>query len=851
MSVGLVVVSHSPALAGAARELAAQMLPGSPARIALAAGLADGSTGTDATRIAAAIGEVDSPDGVLVLLDLGSALLSAELALELVEPTVRERVMLSPAPLVEGLVAAAVAAATGAQLAAVAAEAAGALVAKQEQLTVASAPPTEPSAGARPAGTQSPAGTPDAGTPDAEVPDAEFELRAEHGLHARPAALLVQTVRRHDADVRLSNLSTGAGPVPAGSMGRVTALGAERGHRIRVQASGPQAGEAVAAVLALVASGFTDQAAAPAPAVPEPAVPEPAVPEPAAPVPAAPPAAAAADGRGVAASPGVAIGPCLPWTSATPHLPAEQVGEPADELHRLAAALAAVGDRTAALRDAVRRDTGPAAAVFEAHLLLLEDPDLLAEARRRIGQGAAATAAWSGAAGDLAAELAALPDAYQRERAADVRAIADAVLRSLLDLPDAGPDGAGVLVAEELTPAEVAGLDTDQIRGVVLAGSGPTSHTAILARSRGIPLVVAAGRHVLQVPAGTVLAADGSTGEVVVDPDELTLREFVRRAGAIRERRRLAAAGASGTAVSADGLRIAVGANVGSVQQAEAAAAAGADLAGLVRTEFLFAGRERAPDVDEQVEVYLELAGALGGRRLRLRTLDSGADKPLRYLPQRAEPNPALGVRGIRLGLADERLLAEQLLAVVRAARQAPVDLLFPMVATLDELLAARRLLAEAARDGGGEPAGMQVGIMVEVPATALHVAAFAPHVDLVSIGTNDLAQYALAADRTNPAVAALADPLEPGVLRLLDATCRGVADRVPVAVCGELAADETATALLLGLGVRELSVDPTAVAAVKQAVRAVHLAAAQDLAARALQATSAQEVRALLQRRE
>lgn len=241
-----------------------------------------------------------------------------------------------------------------------------------------------------------------------------------------------------------------------------------------------------------------------------------------------------------------------------------------------------------------------------------------------------------------------------------------------------------------------------------------------------------------------------------------------------------------------------------------------ADLAGLVRTEFLFLGRAQAPDVDEQEAVYRQIACALGGRRITLRTLDVGGDKPLGYVPMPAEANPFLGVRGVRLARVHPGLLAEQLLAVVRVAHDVPVSVMFPMISTLDELLWARRMLEDAIKLAGrGEPTDLEVGIMVEVPAVALKAKAFAPHVDFFSIGTNDLTQYALAAERGNGALADVADPFDPGVLHLIDVVCRS---GVPVAVCGELAADPQAPALLIGLGVRELSMAPQAIPTIKQA---------------------------------
>jgi phosphocarrier protein FPr len=300
--------------------------------------------------------------------------------------------------------------------------------------------------------------------------------------------------------------------------------------------------------------------------------------------------------------------------------------------------------------------------------------------------------------------------------------------------------------------------------------------------------------------------------------------------------------------VTRDGVTVAVAANVGSPADARAAAESGADLIGLVRTEFLFLDRDTAPGVAEQEAMLREIAAGLGGRRITVRTLDAGGDKPLRYLPAPAEANPFLGVRGLRHALRHPALLADQLLAVVRVARDVPVSLMFPMVSTVDEVVRARRMLdAAVERAGGGQPAGLEVGIMVEVPSTALKAATFAPYVDFFSIGTNDLTQYTLAAERGNAALAELADGLDPGVLRLIDAVGRGSGERVRVAVCGELAGDETAVPLLAGLGVRELSVAPRTIPAIKEVVRATELAGAVATARAALVLPDAAAVRALL----
>jgi phosphocarrier protein FPr len=425
---------------------------------------------------------------------------------------------------------------------------------------------------------------------------------------------------------------------------------------------------------------------------------------------------------------------------------------------------------------------------------------------------------WSDAVDAVAGRFAALDDPYLRSRAEDVRAVGEQVLHHLAGRGgDARVPLAGVVVAADLTPAEAAGLDPDRVNGIVLAFGSALSHGAILARSLGIPAVIGAGEDVLALADGTVLVVDGSAGTVTVDPDAEILAGYVARAEAERTRGQALLAAAFSPAYTVDGARIEVAANIGSADDAALAVRSGADSVGLLRTEFLFLDRRQPPGEDEQLEAYRAVAAELGGRRLTIRTLDVGADKPLPYLPAGTSSSP-LGCRGIRLSLREPDLFKVQLRAVVRLGREHPVTVLFPMLTTVDELVDARRLLLEAA--GGTLPDGLEVGAMVEVPAFALQARAAVDLVDVFSIGTNDLTQYTMAADRGDPSVAHLADPRHPAVLRLIAEVADAAGDRVRVAVCGEVAADPANTGLLLGLGVDELSVSPPAIPAVKDAVR-------------------------------
>jgi phosphocarrier protein FPr len=816
--VGLVVVSHSRALARAAVALAAEMLHGRPLTVEVAAGLDDTTFGTDAVGIMQAIERADGPAGVVVLMDLGSALLSAELALDLLpDPSVRDRVTLSPAPLVEGLIVAAVAAAGGASRADVAAEARDALMGKAAHLSA----PVEGEA-----------------TGVADVPLDEvvavFRVENPHGLHARPAARLVGEVRALDAAVQLRNLTTGAGPVPAGSLSRVATLSALQGHDVEVRASGPQAQEAVEHVLALAKRRFDEPVEASE--AMEPALQPPR------------PRAAATGGKGpVPASPGIAIGPVRRLVAAAVDVETHPVGEPAAEWRRIVESVAAVRREIEHVRVLTAREAGAEqAGIFDAHLSLLSDAELLADVKARIGGGTGAVEAWAECLAALEREWAGLPDPYLRERAADVRAVGDQVLLAMTGHLARTMTDFGVLVADDLTPAETAALDMALVAGVVLAQGSPTSHTAILARARNIPVVVAAGAEVLNVPENTVVAFDGGTGELHVDPPSGVVEEFERRASYAARLRAEQAALADQPAVSRDGMRFVVAANLGSVADARAAHDAGADEAGLVRTEFLFLDRKAAPSVEEQQEEYDRIAQAMNGRRVTLRTLDVGGDKPLPYIPVPEEANPFLGRRGIRLSLECRELLRDQMMAMCHTARRYPTSIMIPMVSTPDEVLDARQVLMDAAGPSG-LPEGLRLGTMIEVPSAALKIEAFLPYVDFVSIGTNDLTQYTLAAERGNSAVAALSDALDPGVLRLIDHVCRSARGRVEVAVCGEAASDELAIPILAGLGVRELSVAPPAVPRVKAAVRELDTDRCTALAQQALTMPGANEVRKLV----
>jgi multiphosphoryl transfer protein len=727
-------------------------------------------------------------------------------------------VLLCEAPLVEGAVAAAVAARLGSSLQEVAAEARGGLQGKAAQL----------GAGEPEALASAPAAAP------ADGRTLRLEIRNPLGLHARPAARFVQTAAGFDADLQVTNLARGRGPASGRSLNGLATLGVRQGDEVLVSAGGPQAAEALDALAELAARDFDEQAA------------------PVAPQPAAVPPGRAADGGliGLPGAPGIVSGPARHLRAPEPQIPAGPAGDPEQEWQALQRALEQVRGEIRAARESVAARAGEySAAIFDAHLLFLDDDALLEPARRAIfEEGRNAAEAWHTAAEAVATDYRSLDDEYMRARAEDLTGVALQVV-AVLTGDAAAPtlNSPGIVVAADLTPADTVALDRELAYGIATAAGSPTSHSAILARSLGIPAAVGLGEALLQVPEGTELLLDGDAGTVYVEPAEELAAAYARRSAAREDAAREARARAADPALTRDGRRIEVVANIGASDDVSAALANGAEGVGLLRTEFLFLERDSMPSEEEQYAAYSRIAEALDGRPLVLRTLDVGADKPLPYLPAQTEANPFLGVRGIRLSLARPELLETQLRAVVRTAADHPLKVMFPMVATLDEYRQARAAL-ERIREELGAPE-LEVGVMVEVPAAALAAEAFAPEVDFFSLGTNDLTQYTMAAERGNAAVAGLADGLHPALLRLISAVAEaaGRHDRW-VGVCGELASDPTAVPILVGLGVTELSANAPAIPALKQAVRTVDVNAAHRLAAEALRLASATEVRALVE---
>ena len=642
-----------------------------------------------------------------------------------------------------------------------------------------------------------------------------------HGLHARPAARIAKLAGEYDAELEIAREDgrTASARSPVAMLG----LALRHGDRLTISGGGTQAEVAVAAIIELLDSGMGELLPI---AEPKPM-----------------PAPAEMPGTlvGIAAVGGLATGPA--WRLRKQEIAVrERAEDPATEQ----AALTAARDKVRAQLEQEANGNDAGATIAAAHLAMIDDPSLDEMAQQLIASGTSAGWAWRQAVSELAAPLRNSTDPRFAERLDDLEDLERRVLGELTG--EAGalavPEGA-IVIADTLYPSQLNALAQSMIAGIATAGGGVTSHAAIIAAGLGLPMTVCLGAGLAAIEDGAMLILDGPRLTIADDAEVAKARKQI---AARAERRAAARTRAHEETTTADGTRVEVFANLGSVADAEAAVAEGAEGCGLLRTEFLFLGRHLAPGEEEQRSAYQAIADALGNRPLIVRTLDIGADKPAPWLPFAAEDNPALGLRGIRLQLARPDLLETQFRALLGVRSAGALKIMLPMVSTLVELREARLLLDRLnAEMKVGAP---ELGIMVETPAAALIAETLAQEASFFSIGTNDLSQYVLARDRTNPAVAAGLDGLDPAVLRLIDQTIRGAKAHGRVTgVCGGLAATPEAVPVLLGLGITELSVPAAAIAETKALVRSLDLAACKALAAEALTASDGASVRTLASR--
>jgi len=651
------------------------------------------------------------------------------------------------------------------------------------------------------------------------------------GLHARPAAVLAAAAKTFSSQIQLLR---GDDKINAKSLVAIMGLSTKKGDIVTVKATGPDADKAVAALASLIAEGCGEKPGE--------------EPQPAAATAAEPARATVADANeipGVPASPGLAIGRIFQYRHDVVEVD-QKGGASADERRKFDTALAEAGKQIEELKG--HMSDASKAKILDAHKELLEDPDLLNLALDGIAGGSSAAYAWREAYTRYAKQLEGLDNPLLRERATDIRDVGRRVLGLLAGVKQDRievPQDA-ILVAEDLAPSDIASIDRERVLGFCTTSGGATSHVAIIARSFGIPAICGIDESVLHLDNGAQVLLDGSRGTLRRNPTEPEVARAREQIAQHAERRRQELATAMQPAQTRDGHRIEVVANIRNADDALAAVAAGGEGVGLLRSEFLFDERDQAPSENEQAAAYGAVAEVLGrGRPLVIRTLDVGGDKPLSYLPLPKEENPFLGLRGIRVSLDQPDMFRTQLRAILRAAPLADLHIMFPMVATLDELRAAKRILAEEQSATG---ASVKVGIMVEVPSAAVQADILAAECDFFSIGTNDLTQYTLAMDRGHPKLARQADGLHPAVLRMIKLTTDGARKHGKwVGVCGGIASDLIAVPVLIGLGVKELSVTVPTIPAIKAAIGRLTLSECQALAEEVVALGTAEQVRARL----
>lgn len=787
--VGIVVVSHSRRLAEGVAELATQMTQGQ-VKLAIAAGIddVDNPIGTDAIAVMSAIEAVCDEQGAVVLMDLGSALLSTEMALELLDESVRQRVILVAAPIVEGTMAASVAAAAGMPVDVVVDEARHALAVKQQHLgehsaTLKASPQV-------------------ANSSNEQTRTFVWQVKNPHGLHARPAAAIVTALADLEGDIRIHKDGQSAS---ARSLNSLATLAVRCDETITVTASGPGADEAIERFATLAQQHFGEAQAVERGRKEE--THSESLPE-------SVPGAVC----GVSVNEGIVTAPAVLFVPTMPGVPQRAYRTLEQETARVEQAIQRVSTH---LQQQAGRPHGD---IFVAHNMMLRDPELWQSVLARIQAGEIAEQAWVNALQALAEAYRGAESQYMREREADVQDIARQVMREMIgETPSAMPlSEPGIVLARDLLPSDVAGLDAALVLGICLSEGGTTSHSAILARAMGIPALVKAHGCLQQVRQGQVVTLDGFAGQLWFAPPETVSEQLTAQREAWKTARESAKQCARQSAVTRDGVEVTVLANIAGPEDVRKALEQGADGVGLLRTEFLFQSRASLPDEEQQYQLYRQIAAELGNKPLTIRSLDIGGDKPLAALPMPAEQNPFLGVRGVRLCLKHTALFAAQLRAILRAyQQQRNIQLMIPMIARVEEVRAVKAMLKQEADALEIDATSLAVGIMIEVPAAVFNADALAAEVDFFSIGTNDLTQYVMAADRGNPELAALTDYFDPAVLRAIEMTC-AAGDRagIPVSMCGEMAGDPKATRRLLHLGLHKFSASASLLPALKAQIR-------------------------------
>jgi multiphosphoryl transfer protein len=653
------------------------------------------------------------------------------------------------------------------------------------------------------------------------------------GLHARPAATFVEICKRFQAEIRVRY---GTSSANGKSLMALLQLGVEHGATIRVSAQGTDAAAALEALRMAIATGLGDEV-------------EESSSTSASLLQNWTPQDTALSISGLPAAGGLAIGPIRQYIQRSLVITDQPSGDPAHEGNLLQQALDASQKELDRLYEEIKTRLGSGkAAIFRVHAEFLNDVTFIRQTIALIYQGHNAAWSWQQVINKHVGQIQKLDDPVLAGRAVDLSDAGHRVLRHLLGVAVDHPldlHTPAILIADDLTPSDTAALDPDMILGLCTAKGGPTSHTAILARGLGLPAVVGAGHEVLAVAEGTLSILNGDTGKLYLKPSAAAVQAARDLQQQLQRQQDAANSTRLAPALTVDGHQVEVAANINRATEASRALEAGAEGVGLMRTEFLFLARTSAPSEEEQFEAYRAMAQALHGRPLIIRTLDIGGDKEVPYLNLPKEDNSFLGIRGIRLCLTRPDLFLPQLRAIYRASVYGRIHLMFPMIATLEDWEQARNMAEKVRQELQVPP--IPLGIMIEVPSAVMLADHFAQEVDFFSIGTNDLTQYTLAMDRLHPQLAQQADALHPAVLRMIAKAVQAASQAGKwVGVCGGIASDPRGAALLIGLGVSELSISVPNIAAVKAHIRSLSYEETRKMAQRALQCRTTVEVRSL-----
>jgi phosphoenolpyruvate-protein phosphotransferase len=663
----------------------------------------------------------------------------------------------------------------------------------------------------------------------------EVTVISRNGFHARPAAILTRTAKKFSSDVKLVKNDRTAN---AKSLVAVMSFALQKGDTVVVAAKGDDAKEAVEALVPIITGNAeNNQEREQERTLDEMSIPD------------------ADDSEnknvfhGITASPGIAVGMAKRIVRGEIDVKENSAGSPMDEERELQKAI----EEAKSQMKIIKRDTETTmdaehSAIFGAHIELLEDPELMGYALKLISIGHSAAYAWKSSIEAHAKRLRGLCNELFAERANDLDDVGGRVLRILTGVApeDIEYIQNSVILALDLTPSDTAAFG-GRVRGFCTVRGGATGHISMLARSLELPALVGMDESMLTIPDGSPLILNADEGVLKVDPDAGEIERVRRKQAGLAERHATNVQNAAKPAVTSDGVRITVAANIGGISDANYAVSMGCDGVGLLRSEFLFLGRDTAPGVDELADAYVEIARLIGRENpLVIRTIDIGGDKSTPYINRDAEENPFLGVRGLRLSLRMKDLFEAQLKAILRAAEFCDLHIMFPMVSTLEEFREAKAFVRDLQRETGME--NVKIGLMAEVPSSAILARHFAIEADFMSLGTNDLTQYTMAADRGNPKLSRIADGLDPAVIAMIKSVVDGARGQSCwVGVCGGIAEDPLAIPALIGLGVDELSVSVPVAPQIKSIVRGLSKAACGEVASRILDFATATEVREYL----